>query len=377
MRLRFMSLLFLLIGALTLAGCGAQDITAEEIVERMEEARASMQDIHATVAVDFITDERMGTMRVEGWLKKTDQTDADGEPVSMVRAEVLEASEAELEGATLVSDGETFWLYNADENTVITGNKEDMPDQSGSDAMGATQAFQDMLERGLDAFDIEELGEEEIAGQNTWKLALTPKTETEEQLQLDGLVEITMWVDEELALPLKVEVDGSDMGQGTVEVESIEVDTGLSDDLFTFEIPEGAEVIDAAELAEQMRPRAMTLDEAREAVDFPLLVPGELPGDASLVEVQVIAGDTVIQNYVGNSLTLSLVQSSKDAGDDREPPVGSEVEQITVRGQEATLITGNGAQQGSLVRWEENGVRIVVAGTLDADEAVSVAESLE
>lgn len=377
MQLRLFSLVMLLVSALLLSACGTQDITADEIVERMEEARDSLQDIHATVAIDFVTDERNGSMLIEGWLKKTEQVDADGEPVKKLRAEILEASEDRLVGTRLVSDGETFWVYNPDENKVLTGNKADMPDQPATDPVGATEALRDMLEQGLDAFDIEVLGEEQIAGQETWKLALTPKTETEEQLQLDGLLTLTMWVDEELALPLKIEVDGSDMGQGTLEVRTIEVDTGLSDELFTFEIPAGAEVVDAAEVAEQMRPRSMTLDEAQAAVDFPLLVPTDLPGSATLIEVQVIAGETVIQNYVGGATTFSIVQSSNDVGADRQPPAGSEVQQVTLRGQEATLITGSGEQQGSLLRWEENGVRVVVAGTLSADEALRVAESIE
>lgn len=376
MRLRLLTLVMLLIGALTLAACGGQPITAEEIVQQMEEARDSMQDLHATVAVNFTTDEKSGSMLVESWMQKTGRTDEAGRPINKLRAEVLEAEEAEVEDTLFVSDGDTFWLYNRGENKVLTGNREALPSRSATDPVGATQAFQDMLERGLDAFDIEVLGEEQIAGQNTWKLELTPTTDTEEQLQLDGLVEITMWVSEELALPLKIDVDASDMGQGTLEVQSIAVDKGLSDELFNYDIPAGAEVVDAAELAAQMQPRAVTIDEAGTAVDFPVLVPQELPGDATLVEVQLIAGRTVIQNYVGSDVTFSVVQSSEEVGNDREPPAGSEVQTVTVRGQEATLITGSGAQQGSLLRWEEDGVRIVVAGTLSAEAAVSVAESL-
>jgi outer membrane lipoprotein-sorting protein len=345
----------------------------------METARDATQDLHATVALDFTTNEKSGNMLVEGWIEKTGETDEEGKPVYNMRAEVLEASEAEIEGSLLVSNGETFWAYNPEENTVLTGNKADMPERPETDPAGATEAFQDMLERGLDAFEIEVVAEEEIAGQPTWKLELTPTTDTEEQLQLDGLIDITMWVsqDEEFALPLKMAVDGSDMGSGTLEVRSFELNSGLDDDLFTFDIPEGAEVVDAAELAEQMRPRTMTLDEAAAEVDFPLLSPTVLPGDAALVEVQVLGGETVIQNYVGSGVTFSVVQSSDDVGAEREPPIGSEVEQVTVRGQEAMLVTGNGAQQGSLLRWEEDGVRLVVAGTLSAEDALSVAESLE
>ncbi|MCG8351430.1 MAG: outer membrane lipoprotein-sorting protein [Chloroflexales bacterium] len=376
MRFRFMSLTWLLAGALVLAACGQQPMTAEEIVERMETTRDSMDDVHTTVAFDFVTDQKNGSLTVEGWMKKTDRTDANGEPINKIRAVVVEATESDLQDTLLVSDGDTFWLYNPSENKVLTGTRADMPDQSLTDPVGATEALQDMIAQGLEAVNIEVLGEEQIAGQGAWKLNVTPKTETEQQLQLAGIVEATMWVDQERAIPLKLDIDASDMGQGTVEVRSIEMNTGLSDELFTFTPPTGAEVVQAADLTAEMQPRAATLDEARAAMDFPLLVPETLPGDAALVEVRLIGAHTVIQNYASGSETFSVVQSSEKAGDDRQPPAGSVVQEVDVRGHAATLITGGASEQGSFLRWEENGTRIIIAGTLSADDALAVAESL-
>ncbi len=377
MRLRLISLISLLIGSLVLAACGQQQISAEEIVARMEATRDTMQDVHATVALNFTTNERSGNLVVEGWLKKTDRTDAEGKPITKVRAIVREASEAELKDSLLVSDGETFWLYNPSANQVITGSRADLPNNKAADPTGTTQALQDLIQRGMDALNVEVLGEEQVAGQNTWKLKLTPKTETSQQLQLDGIVEATMWVDEARALPLKLDIDASDMGQGTLEVRSITMNSGLSDDLFTFTAPAGATVTQASDLAGQMQPKAVTLDEARAAVDFPLLAPQYLPGGATLVEVRLLGKQTVIQNYASGGVTFSVVQSRTDVGSDREPPAGSAVQELELRGQTATLISGNADQQGSLLRWEENGVRIIVAGTLSSDDALKVAESLK
>lgn len=376
MRLRFLGLV-LLLSALVLSACTREQITAEEIVQRMEAARDAMQDVHATVALNFTTDQRNGTMLVEGWMKKTDQTTADGKPISKVRAVVLEASEADLVGSLVVSDGTTFWFYNPSAKKAVTGNVEEMKAQSPTDPMGATQALQDIVQRGLDAVDLEVLGEEQVAGQNTWKVKVTPKAETQQRLNLSSVVNATMWVDVEKALPLKLDVDAKDMGKGLVEVRSIELNTGLSDDLFTFTPPAGVEVVQAADIAAKMKPKAATLDEARAAVKFPLLAPTVLPGGASLVEVRLLGTQTVIQNYAGNGVTFSVVQSTEEVGADRQPPAGSAVQTVTVRGQSATLITGGDAQQGSLLRWQENNVRIIVAGTLNGTEAVQVAESLQ
>lgn len=379
MRFRITTLVLLLISTLVVSACGQAQttISAEEIMQRMEAARDAMQDIRATVAFDFTSPEKSGSMLMETWLKKTDQTDEQDRPINMVRIEVREASEAQLQDARFVSDGETFWVYHPDENRVLTGTREDLAEQPMTDAAGAARTFEDMLQRGLDAFDIEVLGEEQIAGQNTWKLRLTPASDTQQQLQLDRVVQVTMWVDEELALPLRIDVNASDMGQALFEVRSLDMDSGLSADLFTFTVPEGAEVVDVAELAAQMRPRSLSLEEAAAEVDFVLLSPADLPLDATLVDVQVIGDKMVIQNYVGSQVTFSIVQSSDEMGAERQPPIGSEVRTITVREQEATLITSGDDQPGSLLRWIEDDVRIIVAGTLSADDAVRVAEALQ
>ncbi len=379
MRFRITTLVLLLISALVVSACGQAPttISAEEIMQRMEAARDAMQDIRATVAFDFTSPEKSGSMLMETWLKKTDQTDAQDRPINMLRIDVREASDAQLQDARFVSDGETFWVYHPDENRVLTGTREDLAEQPMTDAAGAARTFEDMLQRGLDAFDIEVLGEEQIAGQNTWKLRLTPASDTQQQLQLDRVVQVTMWVDEELALPLRIDVDASDMGRAMFEVRSLDIDSDLSADLFTFTVPEGAEVVNVAELAAQMRPRSLSLEEAAAEVDFVLLSPADLPLDATLVDVQVIGDTLVIQNYVGSQVTFSIVQSSDEMGAERQPPIGSEVQTITVREQEATLITSGDDQPGSLLRWVEDDVRIIVAGTLSADDALRVAEALQ
>jgi outer membrane lipoprotein-sorting protein/predicted Fe-Mo cluster-binding NifX family protein len=365
-----------MLGALLLAACGQTLPTTEEIVARMEAARAATNDAHAVVAIDFTSPERTGQIVVEGWMQKTGATDAAGEPIARVRAEVLEASDAEMVGSLVVSDGEQFWLYNPTENTVVTGDADEMKDQSPASPVGATEMLQDVISEGLDALDLEVVGVEQVAGKDAWKVNFTPKAETTAQLQLDGVINGTMWVDETLALPLKLTLDASDFGQGAAEVRSIETNTGLSADLFTFTPPADATIVDAAELADQMEPKAVTLDEARSVVSFALREPSYLPAGMALVEVRVIGSSTVILNYAGDGSSVSVVQSNEDVGQDREPPAGSQVQEVPVGDAVGTLITGADGE-GALLRWEKDGVRFVVAGTLSADEALKVAEGLQ
>lgn len=373
---RTLLLVITAITALLLAACGQSLPTAEEIVERMEAARAATNDAHAVVAIDFTSAERSGQLVVEAWLQKTGETDAAGEPIARIRAEVLEASEAELVGSLVVSDGATFWLYNPAENTVVTGDARSMQDQSPTSPAGATEMLQDVIAEGLDALELEVEGVEPVAGKNAWKVNFTPKAETNAQLQLDGVIDGTMWVDEELALPLKLALDASDFGQGTVEVRSIETNSGVSAELFSFTPPEGATIIEAEELAAQMQPKPVSLEEARTAVSFALREPGYLPAGMTLIEVRVIGTGTVILNYAGEGESVSVVQSNEEVGQDREPPAGSQVQEATVGDATGTLITGADGE-GALLRWEQAGLRYVVAGTLSAEETLKVAEGLQ
>jgi outer membrane lipoprotein-sorting protein len=372
---RSLLLLIALLGALLIAACGQRLPTAEEIVERMEAARAATNDAYATVALDVTTPDRAGRMVVEGWMQRAGATDAAGKPINRVRMEVRESSEADLVGSIMVGDGETFWLYSPAANTVITGAASQMRDAAAGAPGGQAMMLQDLIAQGLDAVQLEVLGAETVAGKNTWKVKVTPQPATREQLGLNGLVEGFLWVDAELALPLKATFDASDFGRGSIEALSLETNTGLSADLFRFTPPPGATVVRAEELAARTKSSVASLDEARAAVNFPLREPGYLPAGMALVEVRVASPDAVILNYAGAGGSVSVVQGSAAPGGDREPPPGSRTRAVTVRGADGVLITGADGR-GSLLRWEEGGLRYIVAGAIGADEALKVAESL-
>lgn len=373
---RHFAFLVLLLGAMLLAACGERVPTAEEITQSLERTRASTQSAHAVVDIQFSSAEQTGNMTVEGWMERTGATDAEGQPIARMRGEVLAASDAELLGSLVVSDGQTFWLYSPSANTAVTGTVDELKDQGPTSPIGATKMLQDLIQQGLDAVELKPISSEQVNGTDTWKVEFSPNAETSAQLQLDALIQGTMWVDKALELPIKLELDASDFGQGSLNVNKIELNVDLPDELFSFTPPPGTTIKQAAELAAQMQPKAASLDEARTSVSFVLREPSYLPSGLALTEVRVLGTSTVILNYSGEGGSLSLVQSNEEVGRDREPPVGSEVSTVTVGEAEGTLITG-GDGQGSLLRWEQNGVRYVVAGTIAGDEAQKVAESLK
>ena len=372
----FILVLLSLISTLILGACTQPLPSADELAQRMEAARAAMTSAEATLSINFTTPEQQGTLSAMGWMEQTGQRDAAGEPITRMRTEVSAASEAELLGMTMVSDGSNFWLYSPADQRVITGSRDEFKESTQTNPAAPAMMLSEMINQGLEAVDLKVVGTEMIAGRSTWKVDFTPRAETSTQLGLNGVINGTLWVDEELALPLKLTLDAGDLGQGTVELSNLQVNQPIDPERFRFTPPPGVTVEDAADLAAQMRDRAAaSLEEARAVVDFSLREPGYLPAGLSLVEVRLLDTSTVILNYVGSAMSLSIVQSREDLGRDREPPVGSKVESVTVNGLPATLITGENGQ-GSMLRWEDQRVYYIVTGTLSGEEALQVATAL-
>ncbi len=378
--LRWLSLGILIV--LTLAGCtGAQSVTPEQIMDGMRQAREKTSNAHAVAEVVTTGSRQDGRVVVEVWMRKSDATDALGKPIAQTRVEVLEASRSELVGSEMVNDGQTITLWNPASNKVITGNLQDLKqgEIGAQDPTAQMLRMEEQLQQLLDGSDVEILAENEpVAGLDAWKVKLTPKPETTAQMQLGSAIESTLWIEHKRYIPLKAVIDAGDMGKGEATVRSIEIDQGVAAERFSFTPPAGAEVVDAAELAQQARPTTTTLEDARAQASFPVLAPETLPEGVVLDEVQMLSmgGEAVVQNYSG-TIEWSLVQTKGDGLlGENETPFGAASQDVTVRGQPGTLVTGTGAEQGTLLRWNENGVTVMVAGTLTPEQAQAIAESL-
>lgn len=381
-----------LIMSLVLAACGREQITAENIVTKMRATQASTNDLHAVVRLDFVSPEETGFVTAEYWMRKTGTVDAAGNPESAVRFKILDGSAAEMVGSEAVFDGAKGWMYSPSDNTAYVGNKADVennrPDaESGAgarptDPTAAVMELQKVVEQGLAAVDIEILGEEQIAGINAYKLRITPKKETQDQLQLpvELLVETTAWIDADRFLPLKFVLDAKEMGKVEAVAQMLELNPGVDAAMFAAQPPAGAKIVPIADRLKDMRgsetAKPATLDEAKAAAGFPVLAPATVPGTSKLVDVQLLEmpkGKAVVQGYSGPGVEWSLVQSQGETAERATNLKGTEVK---LRGTTATLIEGSG-NVGTLLSWKENGISFVIAGSLSAEEAVAVAESLK
>jgi outer membrane lipoprotein-sorting protein len=340
--------------AMLVSGCESKP-TAEEIVAKMQEVEASTEDAHAVVEFSIQTPEMEADVVVEMWEKQPDK----------FRAEVVETDDETFAGIVSVTDGQQGWIYHPGENEVVVGDLAELEMDGMSNPRQAIQLMEEGIQWVLDNSDVERVGEEDLDGVPTYILEFTPKEDAETELPIDG--KGTLWVDQERWIALQAHFSGDLVGEGLMRVRSLELNPGVSDEQFRFEIPEGAHIIDAAEL----KPKPLTLDEAKEKAEFPLLVPSYVPEGATLVEVFEARGAFVLY-YDHSETSFTVAQGMAEAI--RETPSG-ETSEVTVRGQTATLVADG--QGHSFLAWTENGVNVAVIGRISQDEALKVAESLE
>lgn len=341
--------------SLLLTGCQSGP-TAEEVVAKMKEVEASIEDAHAVLEVSVQAQGEDRDVVVELWEKMPNK----------FRAEVLEANDSELVGTVSVTDGSQAWMYNPSHNEAIVGELSELEMEGELDPGQMIQMMEGMIQQVSDTSDVELLGEEEIAGIATYKLEFTPKEDAEETVLPAGSV-ATLWVEQERWIVLQAHFINDMFGEGWMHVRSFEFNTGIPDEQFQFEIPAGAEVTQL----EDMRPTSITLDEAREQANFALLIPTYAPGGATLIDVLSVHGAFVLY-YDHAEVSFTVMQgASKEM---REEPSG-EASEVTVRGQIGTLITDD--QGNSFLTWEEEGVTITIAGHISQDQVLQVAESLQ
>jgi outer membrane lipoprotein-sorting protein len=348
------------------AGCG-QRITAEEIVERMRETLDTTRDAHAVLVADAQVQGMALALSAEVW----EQTP------NRFRIEVLDASLPEFDGMVMVVDGEQAWLYEPASNRVRVGEAGVMDVPLPQEMLGH---LQEVIQGVLDASDVELVGEDTVAGHEAYTLVLTPKEGEDVPQVIPAGGEATVWVDKEEGYVLKAEFDSEALGRGSLEVQSFELNPGLPDELFAFEIPDGAEVIEVT--GSMSAP--LTLDEARERVDFQLLVPAHLPDGATLIEVAWI-GDALDPEYDAIVLQYDLAPGASFAvmqafpapqAEEQAGAPGVDRTEITVRGHQGWLVTHERLDR-RFVTWTENGVHINIGGQISEEELLKVAESLE
>jgi len=345
--------------------------TAKEILIETLETTKTIENAHAIVDIVVDGPEENASAIVEIWGRHGE------EGSGAFRLEVLETDKEEAVGAVVVSDGETLWAYSPSKGKVFVGTiaeakaamqeKQPMRDNFDMEEFDHPENPEEAVDKLLEYFEVERTGRENIAGGDTYQLELKPIPEQmpEEYVAVGGFV--TLWIDKNRSVPLAAEYTGGSMGEVSLTTVELEVNEGVDEALFTFEIPEGVEIVGFAD----MKPESLTLDEAAASADFDILTPEATPEGATLVDLLEVRG-TIVQRYnLPDGGSFSIAQGESDEAP--EPP--TEEQAVEVRGVAGSLFISEDRGR-VLLTWSENDLHFYIAGDLTADQALEIAESL-
>lgn len=368
--------------AVLISGFALMQPSAQDMLVNTLESAKTITDGHAIVAFEVDSLEKDASGKVEVWAYREEEKPGG------FRMEVLESSEAKAQGAVIVSDGETLWAYSPSENKVFVGTPEEaralmeendffagrfgeMPQHLEGEQEHPENA-QEAVQQLEEYFNIGKSGTQTIAGEtaNQLKLEPIPDQMPAEYIAVGGF--INLWISQENNLPLAFEFTGSSIGEVSITVLEYEINSGVDNALFTFTVPESAELVTFADL----EPQSLTLAEAGELAEFQFLTPTETPTGATLVDILEVRG-ALVQRYTlleGGSFTIA--QGLIDQDFDQSGSPSSESQPIEVRGTTGYLLE---AEDGSqvLLTWTEGSLFYSVAGDLSAEQALGVAESLQ
>ena len=368
------SIVLLLLVSLGLAAFAMQP-TAEDLLVQAMETMQTVTDGHAVATFNVSTPDMSASGTVEMWGKLA--VGPNGEPA--FRAEVLDATESAMVGTTAVTDGYNFWLWHPQENKVLVGNAdeaaayiaEQMANQPfeadpnfNHDEMDHPETPEEAVAKLLEYFTAERITDAQIGSSNAHGLRLIPIPEQmpDEVRAAGGFLKV--YVRPEDGAPLSVEYAEGAMGSGSATATTLELNQGVDDSLFTFVIPEGAEVVRLADL----KPQELT---AEQTANLDALSPTPLPADATFVGATEIRG-AVVQRYTRVDGGFTVAQGPATAVPERDQTG----ETVSVRGVDGTLYRDeNGAQ--SLLTWTEGDVTYWIGGDLTPAEALALAESLQ
>ena len=368
------AIVLLLLASLGLAAFALQP-TAEDLLIQAMETMQTVTDGHTVATFTVNTPEMNASGTVEMWGQL--EAGPNGEPA--FRAEVLDATESDMVGLTAVTDGYNFWLWDPQENKVLVGNADEAtaiiaeqmagkefevdPDYNPEE-MDHPETPEEAVAKLLEYFTAERITDVQIGETNAHGLRLIPIPEQmpDEVRAAGGFLKV--YVRPEDGAPLSVEYAEGAMGSGSATATLLELNQGVDESLFTFTIPEGAEVVHL----EDLQPEELT---AAETADLDALSPAVLPADAAFVSATEMRG-AIVQRYSRTDGGFTVAQGPATAVPDREETG----EAVTVRGVEGMLYSDESGAQ-NLLTWTEGDVTFWIGGDLTSAEALALAESLE
>lgn len=358
--------------------------SADDMLYQAADLMGTVQDAHAIVEVQLETPEDKTSGTVEVWGRR--DAGPNGEPA--FRVEVLDSSKQDAIGMVAVADGDQVWIWKPAENTVYVGTREELKarmaeydgefDHSDFDHQDFNeeempQTPQEAVDKLLEYFTAERNGSDMIAGEGeivtaAEKLRLVPIPEQmPEEFRANGGL-VTIWLRSDDSAPLAAEYSDGAVGSAKAVATLLELNQGVADERFTFDIPAGADIVNLADIEP---PASLTTEEAAKLADFDVLSAAELPTAARLAGINEVRGAIVQRYRLPDGESFTIAQGT--AGAAETPDENGEL--VAVRGGEGLLFSSDDGQR-TLLTWTEGDVTFWVGGDLTPEQALAIAESL-
>lgn len=448
----------LLVLAVSASGCTAgqagQQVSAADVVQKMRDTMKTTQTAQSTVDLSITLNKQGIQTLVDGFMPASG-AGAQGDKMDVVsklpdtasaqikvwkqasngstpekgRIEIVSSSLPGVGALTLVYDGQKAYALDSARKVLYTGTPEKLMEQVPAQMKAAMQGVdvEKELDKVIGAADIKLAGTEKIAGLDAYKLDIAPKPDAAQllgfpkamQMQAGVLIKdlrITLWVDKDRWVPLKVEATHPSLAQFTATTSALELNKPVDASQFVLQVGSDVKQVDLDKLAASMAPKTLTLPQARDAATnegWKLLEAG-YPADATVVGVTAngqaaaggasgkslpgsaqapISGSAVTISYSSPATDFTVTQAKFDTAkqtqfeygsggmNNSDNPTGA-VQRLTVRGVDAVAISppaAQGAGNWTSLAWKEkdSGVYVVVRGKLSVEEAVKIAENLK
>jgi len=359
--------------------------SADDLLQSSARLLADATEGHAVVSFEMETPEKSESGTVEVWGRK--DAGPDGEPAFHVK--VLESSHEEALGVEIVGDGTQVRFYRPAENTVYVGTLEELKAKmhelaEANDFQGmhgldhdlppyneedVPQTPEEAVSKLLEHFEAERAGTEIISSYSANHIRLIPIPEMmpDEFRANGGLLHLWLRVDDNA--PLAAEYSDGAVGWAKITASDVQINEGVEDSDFVYEIPAGAEVVQLADL----EPPALTPEEAAKLDAFEVLSPAKLPAAARLDDTVEVRGAVVQRYRLPDGGDFTVAQGVAGAG---SAPENSDGELITVRGVQGMIYSDESGTR-TMLTWTEGDKTIWIGGDLTEDDALEIANSLQ
>jgi outer membrane lipoprotein-sorting protein len=369
-----------------ISGCaeesGAEEVSsntqpsAEEIVSSMQMGMDSLEDYSFTMYVNSTSRQQNPEVHEVIW-KKPD----------LMKMTIL-SPDKDTE-VIMASDGDFQWIYSSESRTVF---KTEISDDFNDLKLFEPDVYAEFLNGIILNGKLPSLlGTENIDGKNAYVLELTP-SEKNESLQWKSKI----WVDRENWMLLRSEIyDNKENIYLEIEIRDMKLNTGIPDSEFEFKVPDGAQVKVLGSEDFKNETEKMTLEEAKQFIDFEILTPEYLPEgyefNYSMVSsskdtpystfvhsgFSIFAGqhyEKITLVYTKGNNEIRIIEGVSEKGLHEIQNFESEGEYIQVNNMNGTISPIFGGNMKALT-WENEELEVTIVSSFDKAELLNIAKS--